>query len=235
VAGFVHRLFAKWVALYQGDTSRFQLVKERQMNDDELLNSLRMRRENEARRIDMTTIPTPPLFPVASPALIELCEADLGRRLPTLLKRIFLEVGNGGFGPAGGLIGISEGYADLDGCSLQERYCRLMPEGWHPELLPLFDWGGGTWSTVDTSDSKAMVVTADSFGYTTTVFSLSLWLSKWLDNVDLYSEIYEFEDVQIINPFNKQMINTRKIVAARGNKPARFNKPVTNPSAVDER
>ncbi|MET8375483.1 hypothetical protein [Streptomyces microflavus] len=47
--------------------------------------------------------PHGPLFPPVKPPEVEAAEGIIGRPLPTLLRRIYTEVGDGGFGPDGGL------------------------------------------------------------------------------------------------------------------------------------
>src|SRR4028119_998412 len=99
------------------------------VNDADLLQALRLRRA-DADRIDMDTLPVPPLYPVATEAEIADAERRLGFPLPLLLRRIYEEVGNGGFGPGGGLIGIDSGYPDSEGRRLPEKYDFLRAQGW---------------------------------------------------------------------------------------------------------
>ena len=49
-----------------------------------------------------------PLRP-APPAAVAEAEELAGRSLPSLLRRLYLEVGNGGFGPGYGLLGLRDG------------------------------------------------------------------------------------------------------------------------------
>ncbi|MFF2777152.1 hypothetical protein ACFVU3_19870 [Streptomyces sp. NPDC058052] len=53
--------------------------------------------------------PRGPLFPPATPAEVEAAEDAIGRPLPELLRRIYTEVGDGGFGPDGGLASLTGG------------------------------------------------------------------------------------------------------------------------------
>ncbi|MGP3934211.1 SMI1/KNR4 family protein [Nonomuraea sp. KM88] len=48
----------------------------------------------------------PDVLPVASSEAVAEAEAAIGYPLPSLLRRLYLEVGNGGFGPRGGIIGV---------------------------------------------------------------------------------------------------------------------------------
>jgi hypothetical protein len=62
-------------------------------------------------------------------------EKQLGLSLPALLKSVYLQVGNGGFGPGLGLIGLKRGYASDFG-TLAETYeqfkgdCALVGKEW---------------------------------------------------------------------------------------------------------
>ncbi|MFB7827937.1 hypothetical protein [Streptomyces hydrogenans] len=53
--------------------------------------------------------PRGPLFPPVTPPEVEAAEDIVGRPLPTLLRRIYTEVGDGGFGPDGGLASLTDG------------------------------------------------------------------------------------------------------------------------------
>jgi hypothetical protein len=99
------------------------------------------------------------LFPqkvrrVATPEDVLLGEETLGFTLPPLLTRMYLEVGNGGFGPGYGLIGIgARGEKDDLGNDLvrgyEERLKRDADEPtweWPIGWVPLASWGGGVFS-----------------------------------------------------------------------------------------
>ncbi|GGT45556.1 hypothetical protein [Streptomyces chromofuscus] len=53
--------------------------------------------------------PRGPLFPPISHSEVEKAERRIGRRLPELLRRLYTEVANGGFGPDGGLASLTDG------------------------------------------------------------------------------------------------------------------------------
>jgi hypothetical protein len=53
--------------------------------------------------------PQGPLFPPVTVTEVENAERTIGRRLPELLRRIYTEVANGGFGPDGGLAPLTNG------------------------------------------------------------------------------------------------------------------------------
>ncbi|MGW4564825.1 hypothetical protein ACWEN3_21225 [Streptomyces sp. NPDC004561] len=54
--------------------------------------------------------PRGPLFPPVTLTELERAERRIGRRLPELLRRVYTEVANGGFGAGGGLASLTEGH-----------------------------------------------------------------------------------------------------------------------------
>ncbi|MER5217892.1 SMI1/KNR4 family protein [Streptomyces sp. NPDC002838] len=89
----------------------------------------------------------------ATPAAITEAEQTIGFPLPPLLRRLYLEVANGGFGPAEGILDVSGGAPQGDWNDLAEIY----QEGPDPSdripagLVPVYDWGT-PWSLVDFRD-----------------------------------------------------------------------------------
>jgi hypothetical protein len=89
-------------------------------------------------------------------------EKLLGFRIHSLLRSLFVTVGNGGFGPGYGIIGVSGG--DSRGTrTLAETY-RGVQEGsafkgdeWIEGLLPFCDWGCNILSCVDCLGAHATV------------------------------------------------------------------------------
>src|SRR5690606_16538036 len=82
-------------------------------------------------------------YPPASVKKIAAAEAELGFALPTLLREIYLRIGNGGFGPGYGLLGITGGATDDRGRSLEQVYAEFrktlsgLPSPWPERLLPI--------------------------------------------------------------------------------------------------
>ncbi|MFD8218375.1 SMI1/KNR4 family protein [Streptomyces sp. NPDC059697] len=92
-----------------------------------------------------------------APARLEaVTEAEelIGFPLPPLLRRLYLEVANGGFGPAEGILGVREGAPQGDWNDLAEIYQDGPdPSGQIPAgLVPVYDWGCTIWSLVDFRD-----------------------------------------------------------------------------------
>jgi hypothetical protein len=82
---------------YQGDGAGGWVAKHLRGSDGHLA--------AEARH----AVILPVLPPVVSTVDLNRAEAELGHRLPGLLRRLYHEVANGGFGPGYGLLGIGAG------------------------------------------------------------------------------------------------------------------------------
>ena len=150
------------------------------------------------------------VFEPASAEAIEEAEKSLDFALPPLLKRVLLEIGNGGFGPGHGILGVRGGATDEHGSSLVDLYDGLSatnPEdpGWRwPEhLVPICPWGDATYSCVDCSHPEAQVVTFDANGYRPGAdlarflesqdLTLDAWLRAWAEGVDLWSRMFPLD------------------------------------------
>ncbi|HZD00174.1 MAG TPA: SMI1/KNR4 family protein [Actinomycetes bacterium] len=135
-----------------------------------------------------------PLTP-ASPAAVEEAEGLLGRRLPWLLRRLYLEVGNGGFGPGYGILGVRGGHPEIPGDEYhhtavdlyrQARSGSFTAWGSMPAaLLPVCYWGCGIHSLIDCADREARMwawdpnpAPHDDIGKA--VFPQSMTFTEWL-------------------------------------------------------
>jgi hypothetical protein len=98
----------------------------------------------------------PPLV-VADPRAVADAEAEIGSTFPPLLRRLLLEVGNGGFGPGYGILGVRDGQRDDQGYTAIDLYRRAHDAstgGWAflpPSLLPICYWGCAIYSFIDCS------------------------------------------------------------------------------------
>ena len=98
-------------------------------------------------------------FGPGDPVKIADDEKRLGFTLPPLMKRIYIEIGNGGFGPGYGLIGLTNGAPDDTGKIAPEIYNQLRSADrddpnwkWPHGLLPICHWGCAILSCVDCTD-----------------------------------------------------------------------------------
>lgn len=122
------------------------------MTDDELIHELsKLRRPALLRPRVVVAFPQTIERP-ASEEELKRAEQRLGIEIPPLLGRMLREIGNGGFGPGYGLLGVESGKRDARGDDLIGHYLFLRSaveprEGEWPEgIVPLLSWGGGVFS-----------------------------------------------------------------------------------------
>jgi hypothetical protein len=153
------------------------------------------------------------LYPPAAQEVIARAEAHIGFQFPPLLRRLYLEVGNGGFGPGYGLFGVEGGHpagVAKDEQTIDALYLTLRgdPEWWPEKLLPICDWGCAIWSCLDcrTDDGPVVHVEGASEGDCWAAsLTLGPWLEAWLDGVDLMAEPFEPGPPRVgINPFTRK-------------------------------
>lgn len=162
-------------------------------------NNLVERVKNKARKEDDYN-----LYPKVSALAIKKVETELGFLLPDLLKTLYIEVGNGGFGPFDGIIGINdEGWAfnSGEGETLVQAYkgsFSMFPffKSWHwPEkLLPICEDGYGLFC-LDCNEVEVPVIYFELDSSTTKNYqwkysfsqvspSLENWLEDWVNKLD---------------------------------------------------
>lgn len=149
-------------------------------------------------------------FEPANVEAIAEAEKSLDFALPQLLKRVLLEIGNGGFGPGHGLLGVRGGATDEHGNSLVDLYDGLSATHeddpgwrWPQQLVPICPWGDSTYSCVDCSSQEGQVVTFDANDYRPGVdlarllepqgMTLDAWLGAWAEGVDLWKRMFSLE------------------------------------------
>ncbi|MFN0167183.1 MAG: SMI1/KNR4 family protein [Bryobacteraceae bacterium] len=128
-------------------------------------------------------------YPPVDRETIASAESILGFELPELLRQCYLRVGNGGFGPEHGIIGLEDGYPDdLSGGCLPQLYQYYREETeeaeetedpWPPGLLPVFVVGCGLVDSIDCSAPGYPIVRMDN-GLKRTEISLYDWMEQWV-------------------------------------------------------
>ena len=118
---------------------------------EDLIARIQDRAADPRTRTDQADIALPPRFPPASGAELARSERRLGFRLPPFLGEVYQQVGNGGFGPGYGLIGLPGGFAHDEGKSIVELYHEYHVDSpddpswqWPDGLVPVCDWGCAT-------------------------------------------------------------------------------------------
>ncbi|WP_329250458.1 SMI1/KNR4 family protein [Actinoallomurus sp. NBC_01490] len=140
----------------------------------------------------------PPYPPVTVPELLA-AERQMGRQLPDLLRRLYTEVANGGFGPTYGILGIirSGQHDERDIVAVDEYLAR--PELNDPLGFPLVQGGCSVWWYVSLTQPGNPVYLFDGDGWDRpeqdpptvaveqTWPSLAEWLGQWADGYDVWS------------------------------------------------
>ncbi|MER7579672.1 hypothetical protein [Kitasatospora sp. NPDC097691] len=134
------------------------------MTDDEIIAACRrIARERQAP-------------PPAPPAAVVRAERVIGFTFPTLLRRLYTEVSNGGFGPADGVLPVDVG-------QWHEHIAESYEHGPDPTggvpagVVPLYDWGCTRWSMIDFRDPDGAMWSAAEGDCR----PQGIDLAKWLD------------------------------------------------------
>jgi len=176
---------------------------------DHLIQSVATRARIAERRTDATDVVIPEIGPLVSPEQLQRCEDSLGLRLPVLLRRLYLEIGNGGFGPGYGIFPIPNGPAigPRTIVSMYEDFrksCEANTWQWPPGLLPICDWGCLIYTYVYASSSEQPVFTSTEYGVQPTPWTLETWLTDWAKNVDLWEIMTSGEPDFAEHPVTRQ-------------------------------
>ena len=139
---------------------------------DDLIARLRERSKDPRRLRDMV-FTGDCVAPPTTVAEIAEAEQRLGIELPSLLASLYTAIGNGGFGPGYGLLGLIHGHSVGDdravslweawtSCHLDARY-----QAWrYPRtFLPLAAWGCAIYSCVDLADPSSLVWRFEPSGF----------------------------------------------------------------------
>ncbi len=133
-----------------------------------------------------------PVLPVAPAEAVEEAESVIGYRLPPLLRRLYLELGNGGFGPGYGILGLRGGHRDIRRTALDwYREAHGTPSShWYflpASLLPVCHWGCAIYSFVDCSQPEGPMWgwdpnpgPVDQQALYREPVAFAEWLSRWL-------------------------------------------------------
>lgn len=154
------------------------------MTEDELLDRIRA-------RVAVSGAWDGPAL-VATPAEIAEAEHAIGFPIPPLLRRIYLEIANGGFGPYDSVIGVGEGAwtSDVGDIAVLYRGFGTRPEGHPPGIVPVYDVGCANWWLIDFRDPAGPMWGWDPDGcchdhaLAPQGVTLGTWLAETLDGSD---------------------------------------------------
>lgn len=169
----------------------------------------------DARWIDRVPLDDPRrsgfIYPPASEEQAQETEARLGFPLPSLLRTLYLNVANGGFGPGTGIRGIDGGYNSaipgenetkahtFDFTVYKEQEAQSVARGWRPlmlvpreqwleHLLPICDLGCCMEACVDIHKRMFITEPSDSNDFYTLEhlpWAFEEWLWRWVRGEDL--------------------------------------------------
>jgi hypothetical protein len=132
--------------------------------------------------------------PPVTPADLLHAETLLGFALPPLLKRIYLEVGNGGFGPGYGLepLFTPEGQDVYFEPSIVHTTLEYRGPDYPERFLYVSTWGCNINSFIDCATPMYRIVQSGSGGWSLTLEAPSLqqWLQSWLDGEPLFTNLH---------------------------------------------
>jgi hypothetical protein len=151
------------------------------------------------------------IYPPATWEMVRAAEERLGFPLPTLLGRVWIEVGNGGFGPGYGLFGLEGGHVeeisrltvpDLYFYTLEDPNSLLLPldedaqlmwnappwDPWPKKLVPICDWGCGSQSAIDCSTAEGEVIDLrEGIDRIPRRATFARWMEDWVNGVKLWT------------------------------------------------
>lgn len=175
--------------------------------------------------------PLPPPAPPFEAANRERLEREIGFRLPDLLVRLYQDIGNGGFGPGYGLMGLGEGgFTDdisntADGIYLRWRSDDARRERFHwPKgLLPICHLGCAMYACVEIGTEEILIWEPNAWierqSPKTAIFrtgkTLTDWLSAWAAGERVSSLTYygvdHFSDLAPLAPLPANRSRNRKV------------------------
>jgi hypothetical protein len=161
--------------------------------------------EDDPRKADF-------VFPPATSDQLHETEELLGFSLPPMLRSLYAEIANGGFGPAYGIRGAVNGFAEPTGTIVQHYQGhtegrtlldldleaeiaqgegeKVVPfDQWPRTLVSICEWGCAIQICLDCTSGRLFRVEPSREGYhiTREAASLEVWLEKWMRD-ELYSQ-----------------------------------------------
>jgi hypothetical protein len=168
------------------------LFFEASVTEDELIAKIKLRAADPELRVTM--FPADQMFPPAGLETVRAAEVEIGFKLPNLLVRLYVEVGNGGFGPGYGIYGIKGGHADdIQDLTLENLYLSDREYEWPERIVNICDWGCTMGSLIDCSTPEGQMV---YMGDGSPVFmpegiTFAQWMEDWVNGVDLFDRVYK--------------------------------------------
>jgi hypothetical protein len=148
-------------------------------------------------------------FPVALETDVKQAEIDLGFHLPFILTNLYREIGNGGFGPGLGLIGVKGGaqsdFGDIVATFNQLKNDQLRAGRlWDNQTLPFCSWGCNIFCCVE-CDSTNRISIFEDFRLWPKNYNIEDFFRLWMNGTDilLYDSSFDERTVEFMNPFTR--------------------------------
>ncbi len=157
-----------------------------------LANDPRRRTAISQKLIDLSVQPLgKPLPQPATRTAVQDAETRMGFPLPTLLEKLWTEVGNGGFGPGDGLFCVDNEPASELSMSIPNVYLQSIADdsyAWPKKLVMICEWGCGYFSAIDCSTAEGEVINLlDDLKRKPIGCTFAHWMEDWVNGVDLWT------------------------------------------------
>ena len=177
------------------------------MDESDLIGKIAARAADSMTQTDQMDVVVAQIAPPLGAGDLESSIISLGFTPPALLVSLFRQVGNGGFGPGYGLMGLNNGSPDDQGNTAVSLYTYFSwedPEDpdwtWPERLLPICNWGCAIYSCLDCREENPTVVIWDPNVWQTGTppedamrrmdMKLSEWLAAWANGEDLWTRMF---------------------------------------------
>lgn len=166
-----------------------------------------LRAQSNQTRTDQSDVSPSSVYPKLSAKELSESIRELGFEPPALYVTLMQTVGNGGFGPGYGLMGLVGGATDDMGSTavgLYKDFAQSDPDDpawkWPYGLLPVCHWGCAIYSCIDSTSNDVSVKTWDpnewedgtspELAIRSTGMSLAEWLENWSNGVNLWEKMF---------------------------------------------
>ncbi len=168
--------------------------------------AIRKRAARHELRNDFADRFGPEVSAPATTAAVEEAERAIGYALHPFHRRLLTEVGNGGFGPGYGLIGLPGGAPGVDGHFLVEFSRLLLLEPGASSLpgpiVVLCDWGCGVWGCIDCETGAVLTIAED--GLKDSGQTVRAWFEDWVSGAVLWRKVFAMRQQLVQDPSTKR-------------------------------
>jgi hypothetical protein len=170
---------------------------------NQLIDRIRHQLSIEQNNPDLPSYRRIPLPAVASEEALLVTEHLIGFSLPPLLRRIYTEIANGGFGPGYGLIGVAGGFTDDLGRDITDIFAdkhsssfqKYFPD-WPIQSISICHWGCAMYSIVDCSTTEYQMFHFEPNNLDIADYLIphhrrfDEYMTAWVDGIDLLNDIF---------------------------------------------